>query len=155
MRRTLTAFGALVALAVTLTAVAAADPVAAKQRVAIRNQGSEGFALSPLTAGALKFDSGTASFCCWSSHYVIRNGQKVEVTTGPELTLVGKRGTIVASNRMEFLEVADGFQLFTGTWKVVRGTGAYAGLTGGGGVAGVALPNGQSKWRREGFLTPK
>ena len=68
------------------------------------------------------------------------------------MTLVGKRGTLVARNRVEWLDVPQGYALFTGTWRVVRGTGDYAGLAGGGRVAGVTLPNGEARWRREGFL---
>ena len=43
----------------------------------------------------------------------------------------------------------------TGTWKVIRGTGAYAGLTGGGGAVGVALSNGTTRAQFEGFLSLK
>jgi hypothetical protein len=38
------------------------------------------------------------------------------------MKLAGKRGTLVASNRMEWLDVSDGLAVFTGTWRVVRGT---------------------------------
>jgi len=152
MARNLTAVAALAVAAVTLAAVAAAGPVAAKQRVAIQWT-AKGFVLTPLTAGALKSDTGTASFCCWSQRFSTRDGLKIEVTD-PEMTLVGKRGTLVARNRVEWLDVPQGYALFTGTWRVVRGTGDYAGLAGGGRVAGVTLPNGEARWRREGFLGP-
>lgn len=144
----------LAAAALTLTAVAAAGPVAAKQRIAIQGQGGT-FTLKPLTTGLLKSDAGTISFCCWTGRTVIRDGQKIEVTNGPDMTLEGKRGTLVAHNRMEYLDVPGGYSLFTGTWKVVRGTGVYAGLAGGGRVAGVGLSNGEVKWRREGVLAAK
>jgi len=150
MGRKLTAVAALAAAAVTLSAVAAAGPVAAKQRVVIQWT-AKGFVLTPQTAGALKSDTGTVSFCCWSQRFSTRDGLKVEVTD-PEMTLVGKRGTLVVRNRMEWLDVPPGYALYTGTWKVVSGTGDYAQLAGGGRVAGVTLPNGDRKWRREGFL---
>ena len=153
MRRKLTAVAALAATAVTLTAVAAASPVAAKQRVVIQWT-AKGFVLIPQTAGALKSDSGTASFCCWSQRFSTRDGLKIE-TTDPELTLAGKRGSLVIRNRMEWLDVPQGYALFTGTWKVVRGTGDYARLAGGGRVAGIVLPNGDTKWRREGLLSSR
>jgi hypothetical protein len=153
MRRKLTAVAALAATAVTLTAVAAAGPVAAKQQVVIQWT-AKGFVLTPKTAGALKSDAGTASFCCWSQRFVVRDGLQVEVND-PEMTLVGKRGTLVARNRIEWLDLPQGYALFTGTWKFVRGTGDYAGLVGGGRVAGLTLPSGESKWRREGFLGPR
>lgn len=152
MARKLTVAAALAAAAVTLAAVAAAGPVAAKQRVAIQ-WAAKGFVLTPLTAGVLKSDTGTASFCCWSQRFSTRDGLKVEVTD-PEMTLVGTRGTLVARNRVEWLDVPQGYALFTGTWRVVRGTGDYAGLAGGGRVAGVTLPNREARWRREGFLGP-
>ena len=57
-------------------------------------------------------------------------------------------------NRIEFVDLPDGWAVFTGTWKVIRGTGAYAGLSGGGRGAGVMLPNGNMKSQFEGFLSP-
>ena len=60
----------------------------------------------------------------------------------------------MARNQIEWVDLPDGWAVFTGTWKVIRGTGDYAGLSGGGRVAGVTLPNGAAKWRREGFLGP-
>ncbi len=66
------------------------------------------------------------------------------------MTLTGKRGTLVTRNQIEWLDVPTATPLFTGTWKVVRGTGDYAGLAGGGRVAGVTFPNGATRWRREG-----
>ena len=154
MRRKLTALAALAATAVIVAAVAAAGPAAAKQRVAIQSKGANGFVLTPLSRGAIKLDAGSVGFCCWSSRVVMREGQRIEVTTGPQMTIVGKRGTLVASNRMEWLDVADGVAVFTGTWKVVHGTGDYAQLSGGGRVAGFILRNGEVTWRREGFLSP-
>jgi len=145
----------LVAIAaVTLAAGAAAGPDAAKQRVAIQGHGAV-FELKPLTSGDIKSDAGAASFCCWTVRTVVRDGQKVDITKGPEMTLVGSRGTLIARNRMEWLDVPGGYALFTGTWTFIRGTGDYAGLTGGGGVAGITLPGGDTKWRREGVLGPK
>lgn len=149
--RWLTVGGAVVAASVILAAVASAGGETTKQRIAIQGHGSV-FALKPLSSGTLGNDGGSVSFCCWTSRSVIRDGQAVDITTGPEMTLVGRHGTLVARNRMEWLTVSAGYTLFTGTWKVVRGTGDYAGLTGGGRVAGVELPNGDVKWRREGLV---
>ena len=46
---------------------------------------------------------------------------------------------------------------FTGTWKIIRGTGAYAGLVGGGRGAGVDLGDatGTTKAQFEGFLSSR
>lgn len=156
MSRKLTAVAVLAATAVTLTAVAAAGPVAAKQRIAIQVKGgaNESFVLTPLTSGAIKLDSGAATFCCWSSRHTTRGGQAIELND-PQMTLTGKRGTLVARNRIGWVDLPDGWAVFTGTWKVIRATGDYAGLSGGGRGAGVSLANGSGKSRFEGFLGPK
>ncbi len=154
MRRKLTVVAVLAAAAVTLAAVAAAGPVAAKQRVAIQSKGANAFVLTPLTPGAIKPDTGTATFCCWSQRFVTRDGQSIEINN-PQGTFVGKRGTIVVRQQIEWLDISNGYAISTGTWKVVRGTGDYAGLSGSGRKAGIQLPNGTFKWRDEGFVSPK
>ena len=153
MNRKLTAVAALAATAVTLATVAAAAPVAAKQRVAIQIKGAS-FVLTPLTSGAVKRDTGAVAFCCWSSRHVVRDGQAIDINT-PQMTLTDKHGTLVARNRIEWVDLPDGWAVFTGTWKVVRGTGAYAGLSGGGRGAGTAPASGDGKSQFEGFLGPK
>ena len=154
MRRGLTTVVVVATATVMPAAIATAGPSAAKQRVAIRDSAA-GFVLTPLTTGTVKADAGSATFCCWTSHVITRDGQRIEVTNGPTMTLVGKRGTLEVRNRTEWLDVSGGYQLFTGTWTVVRGTGAYAGLAGGGRVAGIKFPNGDARWRREGLLGAK
>lgn len=154
MNRKLAAVAALAALAVTLAAVAAAGPVAAKQRVAIHENANGSFVLTPLTPGAIKRDTGTASFCCWTERHIMRDGQAIDIND-PQMTLTLKRGTLVVGNRIGFVDIPDGWAVFTGTWKVIRGTGDYAGLSGGGRRAGVMLPNGNVKSQFEGFLGPK
>jgi hypothetical protein len=71
------------------------------------------------------------------------------------MTLTGKRGTIVARNEIGFVDIPDGQSVFTGTWKVVRGTGAYAGGTGRGRAAGLALSDDNTKSHFEGFLSSR
>jgi len=159
MNRKLTAIAVLAAAAaVTLTAVATAGPVAAKQRVAIQfgMNGTYGgaFVLTPLTAGAVKRDTGTVTFCCWTQRWIMRDGQEIEINN-PQMTLTGKQGTLVAQNRIGFVDLPDGWAVFTGTWKVVRGTGEYAGLSGGGRGAGVMLANSESKSAFQGILSAK
>jgi hypothetical protein len=112
------------------------------------------FVLTPLTSGAIQRDSGSATFCCWSVSHTVRDGQAIEIND-PQMTLTGKRGTLVARNRIGFVDLPDGLAVFTGTWKVISGTGAYAALAGGGRGAGVMLANGNRRSQFEGFLSPK
>jgi hypothetical protein len=58
----------------------------------------------------------------------------------------------VARNRIGYVDISNGWSIFTGTWKVIRGTGQYAGLAGGGLGAGISTPNGAIKARFEGLL---
>jgi hypothetical protein len=154
MRTKLTALAALAVVAVTVTAVASAGSATAKQRVAIQVKTGTGFVLTPLASGALKADTGTATFCCWTQRFIMRHGESIEINN-PRMTLTGKLGTLVARNRIGWIDVPDGLTVFTGTWKVIRGTGAYAGLAGGGRGAGITLADGTTKAQFEGFLSPK
>ena len=156
---------ALVALAaaVTLASVAAAGPNAAKQRVAIdlKLWPQKTFVFTPLQAGPLKRDSGTISnnWLSIPGNKVMRDGQEVWIYNGSVATLTGKRGTLTIRGRNEWVDVGadsngDGERdsIAIGTWKVVRGTGQYAGIDGKGrgGHAGLGCP-----WyaRYEGFLS--
>jgi len=151
-------YAVLVALvtAVTLTSVAAAGPGAAKQRVAINMkilpQGT--FVLTPLQTGAVKRDSGMVSGN-WRSipgRDVMRDGQNVTIFNGGLWTLTGKQGALTIRERSEWVAAGYDDGVAIGTWKVVRGTGEYAGIAGSGGSghAGLGIP-----WyaRYEGFLT--
>jgi hypothetical protein len=154
MRTKLTLVAILVVTATTLATVAAAEPLAAKQRIAIQMKGGASFVLAPVTSGAVKRDAGIASACCWTRRYVTRDGLTHEIDD-PQLTLIGKRGTLVLRNRIEFFDIFDGWTVTTATWKVVRGTGDYAGISGAGSGAGVELANGKAKTLFQGFLSPK
>jgi hypothetical protein len=153
---------ALVA-AVTLTSVAAAGPNAVKQRVAIdvKLWPQKTFVLTPLQAGPLKRDLGTIShdFLSIPGRDVMRDGQKVTIYNGGVATLTGRLGTLTIRTRNEWIDFArdangdgqnDGIGI--GTWKVVRGTGQYAGIVGKGRFGHIGLG---SPWyaRYEGFLT--
>ena len=149
---------AAIAAAVTVTSVGAAAPEAAKQRVTITaggawNSTSFGqFVLTPLRAGALKPDSGTET-ATWTTRDVTRDGQKVGISIAVT-TLEGKRGTLVIRQRVEGVGAGNGYDVAIGTWKVVRGTGQYARVTGGGGAGWVTAGRTRT-WSesQEGFLT--
>ena len=153
---------AVLASAGTLTSVASAGPAGAKQRVAINAKILPGgtFVLTPLRAGAVKPDSGTfkGNWQTAPGREVIRNGQNVTIYKGL-WTLAGKRGTLTIRERNEWVDTGsdgngDGHQdeVATGTWNVVRGTGAYARIAGGGASGHAGLG---SLWnaRFEGLLT--
>ena len=152
-----------VVAAVTLTSAAAAGSEAAKQRVSfditILPQGK--FVLTAVQAGKLKGDSGTVDGN-WrriqgQGRDVTRNGQTVTIYN-PRWTLSGKRGTLTIRERAEWVDVGgdvdkDAYpdSIGLGTWKVVRGTGQYANLAGGGRSAHEGLGH---AWiaRFDGFL---
>ena len=83
----------------------------------------------------------------------MREGQEVSIVAGPG-TLKGKRGSLVFRYRSEWVEAGNGYGVATLTWKVVRGTGQYSGVTGGGRGATVWSER-TDDWssRMEGFLT--
>ena len=141
------------AAAVTVAAVAAAGPVAAPQRIAILEH-NDSFVLTPLTAGAIKRDSGTRISCCWTRRFIKRDGMSIEVND-PQLLFTGAHGTFVFHNRIEWGDLPDGWFVFTGSWKFVRGTGVYAGLSGRGRVAGVSISESDGKARLWGVLGPR
>jgi hypothetical protein len=155
MSRKLAAWAVLAAAAVTLTSVAAAGPDAAKQRVAITMKGlpNGGFVLAPQQAGALGRDSGTAHIAYGNPRVVMREGQRVEIYR-PTFTFEGKRGSLTIRERNEWVDTGNAV-VATGIWKVVRGTGEYAQITGGGRSAHVGHSRGQGPWfaRQEGFLS--
>jgi len=137
MRKVLMAAVALVALAAALTAVAAGGTRSAggkrsaAQRVRIDVKGTDAFTfvLTPRSKGPSQLDTGPVTFCCWRSWKVKRAGASLEVTN-PLLTLVGTQGTLKIRNQIEWVGLPDDWSVWNGTWKVVGGTGAYAGLSG-------------------------
>jgi hypothetical protein len=143
---------ALVALAVAVfTASGASANV--NQRIAITaKDGVDGFVLMPKTVGAVKRDTGTVSWCCWGQEFVTRDGQRVEIND-PTATLIGSRGTLVLRLRIEWLDAGQGYTVGSSTWKVVRGSGAYAGVTGHGRAAQVWIPpDHPASFRMDGFV---
>jgi hypothetical protein len=151
---------ALVALAaaITLTTVASAAPNAARQRVAITSQAAKTtrvspFVFTPLQPGPLKRDSGTMTATFGTERVVMREGQEVSIFDGGRATLKGERGSLVIHYRDEYVDGGNGYHVGTGTWKVVRGTGQYAHITGGGRTGNVSLDRGPWSSHNEGLLS--
>jgi hypothetical protein len=144
------------ALAATLAAGAVASTGTTKQRVAIEAKLHQtSFVLIPLQVGAMKRDSGSITEHAAGERCrdVIRDGQKVDVCTGGRRTLTGRRGTLTIRERVEWVDPGSGgCGVAFGTWTVVRGTGAYADVVGGGRSAYDAHC---ATWyaRFEGYLT--
>jgi hypothetical protein len=78
----------------------------------------------------------------------MRQGQRVSIYEGPA-TLKGKRRTLVVHYRSEWVDGGNGYNVGTGTWKVLRGTGQYAHVTGGGRTGNVWLERGRWSSRDE------
>jgi hypothetical protein len=153
------AVAAALAAAVALASVAAARPAAERQRVGIELFGlpSGTFVLTPLQAGRLRGDTGTVTHTVanYTPRMVMRGGQNVSVFEPVVWLLRGKRGNLtIQEPRNEWVRAAGGRDIGTGTWKVLRGTGQYAGLTGGGRTVHLSDAAGKGCWcvRQEGFL---
>jgi hypothetical protein len=116
------------------------------------HSGSRG--INHLGAGALKPDSGKETSVVANQRVVTRDGQRAEIVTWVT-TCKGKRGSFVLRVRIEHIDAGNGFHIGTGTWRFVRGTGVYAGITGGGRVANAWVDSGSRALseRRDGFLT--
>ena len=150
---------AVVALATAfvVTSVASADTDAMKQRVQIdmKIHPAKTFALATLQSGPLTRDSGTHA-CNGGDPddlgTVQRDGQEAFRWECRAWTFAGKRGKLVLRSQFTWIEAGGPYNIATGSWKVVRGTGQYAGVTGGGRSAQVGGPSG---WlaRYQGFLT--
>lgn len=154
MSKALRAAAVLVALAVAAP-IAAGTPTRAQHiQIEARGANTETFVLTPMTAGRIQADTGALVSCCWTTSHVVRAGESLDVND-PHLTFRGAHGTLRFRNRIEWVDLPDGWSMFTGTWKVVGGTGAYASLSGSGRVAGVSTATGFTRVRLFGSLTAK
>src|SRR5262245_39923779 len=148
------AFVAHVAALMFASAAAGTSPTT-KQRVTITSKPCvDRFSLVCLRPGPDIVDAGSVDWCCYSSRFLVREGQSVLVND-PRATLAGKRGTLVVRFRTEWLDAGNAYEVGVSTWRVVGGTGAYAGVTGGGRGASAWLPRGPVSFQAEGFLMSK
>jgi hypothetical protein len=145
---------ALGGAAAIVTGIATAGHTATAERVAITSpHGNSGlFILTPLGQGPLVRDAGTATACCWTQRLIQRDGQSIEINN-PLRTFAGKHGTFTWRAQIGWVDFDSGYSIGTGTWKIVRGTGAYAHLEGHGRIAIITGPNDQGVAdRAEGLL---
>jgi hypothetical protein len=148
--------GVAVLIAIAVTSAASAGPLAGKQRVSITAAKSGGtkFLLTPLTSGVLKKDAGGTTWQRRSERFVTRDGQRIDVWTGLG-TFVGKRGDLVTRFVIEWLDAGNGVDTGSGRWTIIRGTGEYAGLAGGGRSAHSWPSRGLITFRADGLVAPK
>jgi hypothetical protein len=143
MRTKILAAAAILVVAATVSAgIATAGAHKKQQRVAIvLDDASSTFALTPITTGPVKSDSGTYSACCWTRKFRTRDGQSVEIDD-PTLTFTGQSGTFSWHAILRFVDLNNNYTVATSTWKITRGTGAYAHLEGHGRQAFVGKGDG-------------
>ena len=125
-----------------------------KQRVEISSKGGLlAFVLSPAGPGALERDSGRVSWGTVRQVFITRDGLPVEVNE-VDATLTGRRGRLVVHLRIEWFDSGNRYFVGAGTWRLGRGTDAYASLRGSGQVSTTWLPSGPVSFHWEGFVYP-
>ena len=94
--------------------------------------------VTPLTSGSIVADHGSTSWCCCGSQKTTRqDGEQLDVNN-PLATFVGTRGSVTWREQITWHDLTNGYSVATGTWKIVRGTGAYAHVAGHGHVAFIS-----------------
>jgi hypothetical protein len=135
MYKKLIAAVAIVVAATALAGLATAGGAVTHQEIAFSYaNNSPKMTLTPLTYGAILADHGTTSWCCWSERFVKQDGEKLDVNN-PLATFTGQHGSLTWRERITWQDLASGYSVATGTWTIVRGTGAYAHVAGHGHLA--------------------
>jgi hypothetical protein len=148
------------ALAVAAVSVAAASPSASKQRIAIDAKGSQlapeaTFVLTTSSRGGLEADVGSGVNTGQPRAIVVeRTGQSTRKVAFVN-SLRGKNGTFKVTGLVTSASAGNGYGSDHGTWTFRGLTGAYAGYSGGGGVALVSLPTGKLIYRLEGYVSKR
>jgi hypothetical protein len=143
----------------TLVSATAAGPAATKQRVAVEirfsttsNRGT--FKLIPLSPGSLKKDSGTFRGVGELKPKAVNKLGQTFTRIDGEDRYAGQRGTFVFRQVIESISAGFGRSCDVGTFRLVSGTGAYAGLVWSGGFS--AASTGDSPFVlgvQEGYVT--
>ena len=151
------ALTALAVAAMILPSAVSAGSVATGQRIMLVQKHRFGspngtFVLYALTEGPLQLDSGTYMLGAVEKPHILRKGQSIAVYKAIE-TLTGKQGTFAIRWRAELVGAGEGSIVGTGSWSLIRGTGAYAGASGSGRFAVVVMtPRGLTSSQFEGFV---
>jgi hypothetical protein len=151
---------AVVGCALLVPVAAPGEIDAKRQRIAIEvklplDAAKGTFTLLTLTSGSLDRDTGSTTFTSGPTPAFIGRivrGQRVDRFRGTTM-LTSKRGTLVLRLQQDFVSAGNKYQVATGTWSVVSGSGQYAGLAGGGSVAAVLPASGRYGFAsHEGFV---
>jgi len=85
---------------------------------------------------------------------VLRDGQEIFRHACRAWVFTGKQGKLVLRSQWTWIEAGGPYNIATGTWKVVRGTGQYARVTGAGRIAQVGTWTPSTVVARyQGYLT--
>jgi hypothetical protein len=157
MQRKLIAVVAIAVAAAVLVGLASATGAATRQQIAFSyaNGNASKVTLTPLTAGSVLADLGATSWCCWTQKTIQQDGEQLDVNN-PMARFAGKRGSITWREQITWVSLDGGYSIATGTWRIVRGSGAYQHLEGHGHVA--LISNGSNKvlsYRAVGFVDEK
>lgn len=154
-RRIVGALAVLLASTLALAGLAAAGPSAKKQRVIINQLediGKGKWTLLPWTSGPVASDKGTYTWKTTVDRRGMRDGQSYRHVVAT-VTYVGANGLFVVREDDTLVAASSTHTVATGTWRILRGTGAYEGVTGGGSVVGALGFGRPDPWRYEGFMT--
>jgi len=151
MHKRLIATAAIVFVAAAMAGLAAAGGAATRQRIAFVAGTSPTMKLTPLTSGAVLGDSGSTSWCCWTHNEVKQDGGQLDVNN-PLATFVGNRGTLIWRERITWFDVTNGYSVASGTWRIVRGSGAYQHLSGQGHLVFVMRGGDRLTYRAVGLV---
>jgi hypothetical protein len=141
------------ALVAGATALASSgEATAQRQRVSFNMVVNNATDTGTFTVSPVPVDSGTVSMGGGAFGEEYRNGMKVmNVVRRP--TLHGENGTLQLVQRYDESEMQNGVRVQLGTWRIAKGTGAYARAKGGGRYVGVTMLNGRTLVRQEGLAT--
>lgn len=158
--REVAALGVMVLLALCVMSIASGAPGAAKQRIAIDAKGNiqtgkTTFVLSTPSPGALKDDVGSGTGTGSPKPAVLKaNGHSLTRVTGTD-SLTGRNGSFELFEKVESYSAGNGYSADHGVWTFKGVSGAYAGYSGGGGLALVSTPAGRVIFRLEGYVSKR